>query len=59
MGERLAASGDREEAAAYLAELSRDMALIARSHGFDALGFILEMAHLEAENTVRHVNGRR
>jgi hypothetical protein len=54
-----APSDNREEAAAYLAQLSRDMAQVARRHGFDALGYILEMAHLEAENAVRHVNGRR
>ena len=59
MSDHRAATGDREEAAAYLAQLSRDMALIARQHGFDALGFILEMARLEAENAIRHVNGRR
>jgi hypothetical protein len=29
--------GDREAAAAYVAELSRDLAVIARSHGLDAL----------------------
>ncbi len=50
--------GDREAAAAYVAELSRDLALIARRHDLDALGFILEMARLEAENTTRHMNGR-
>ncbi len=59
MRDPLAAGGTREEAAVYLAELSRDMAEVARKHGLDALGFILEMAHLEAENAIRHVNGRR
>ncbi|HEX5846494.1 MAG: hypothetical protein ACXW3G_13820 [Rhodoplanes sp.] len=34
------------EAAAYIADL---LAQIARRHGLDALGFILDMAHLEAE----------
>ena len=52
-------TGDREAAAEYLAELSRDLAVIARSRGLDALGYILEMARLEAENASRHVNGRR
>jgi len=37
------------EAAAYIAEISSDLAQIARRHGFDALGFILDMARLEAE----------
>ncbi|MEZ5889024.1 MAG: hypothetical protein R3D52_01460 [Xanthobacteraceae bacterium] len=32
------------EAAAYIAEMSSDLAEIARRHGFDALGFILDMA---------------
>ncbi|MFY9623987.1 MAG: hypothetical protein WAJ91_06305 [Rhodoplanes sp.] len=38
------------EAAAYIAEMSADLAKIARQHVFDALGFILDMARLEAEN---------
>jgi hypothetical protein len=37
------------EAAAYIAEISSDLAQIARRHGFDALAFILDMARLEAE----------
>ena len=37
------------EAAAYIAEMSADLAKIARQNGFDALGFLLEMACLEAE----------
>ena len=48
--------GDREAAAAYVAELSRDLAVIARSHGLDDLGYILEMARLEAENAARRSN---
>jgi hypothetical protein len=59
MRDELESIGDREAAAAYLAELSRDLALIARRHGLDALGYILEMAHLEAQNATRHINGRR
>jgi hypothetical protein len=46
-------------AAAYVAKLTADLASIARRHGLDALGYILEMARLEAENATRHVNGRR
>jgi len=49
--------GDREEAAAYVAELSRDLAVIARRHGLDVLGYLLEMARLDAENVTRHMNG--
>jgi hypothetical protein len=47
-----------EAAAAYVAELSADLATIARRHGLDTLGYILDMARLEAENATRHVNGR-
>jgi hypothetical protein len=50
---------DRAAAAAYVAELSGDLATIARRHGLDALGYILDMAKLEAENATRHVHGRR
>ena len=49
---------DREAAANYVAELSRELAVLARRHGFAALGYILEMARLEAENATRHMNGR-
>jgi hypothetical protein len=50
---------DREAAAAYLAELTGDLAAIARRHGLDALGYLLDMAKLEAENATRHMNRRR
>jgi hypothetical protein len=48
---------DRAAAAEYVAELSAELANLARHHGLDALGYILDMARLEAEN-VRHVSGR-
>jgi hypothetical protein len=51
--------GDREAAAQYVAELSQELAALARQHGLDALGYILDMAQLEARNAIRHVNGRR
>ena len=47
------------EAAAYVAELAGDLASIARRHGLDALGYILDMAKLEAETVRRHAGGRR
>jgi hypothetical protein len=50
---------DRVAAANYVAELSSELANLARQHGLDALGYILDMARLEAENATRHVNGRR
>jgi hypothetical protein len=46
-------SHDRTAIAAYIADLSTDLALIARSHGLETLGYILEMARLEAE-TMAH-----
>ena len=52
-------SVDRAAAANYVAELSAELASLARQHGLDALGYILDMARLEAENATRHVNGRR
>jgi hypothetical protein len=48
---------DRVAAANYVATLSAELALVARRHGFDALGYILDMARLEAENAARHTNG--
>ena len=56
------AGGDpvqRVAAANYVAELSTELAKLARQHGLDALGYILDMARLEAEDATRHVNGRR
>jgi hypothetical protein len=50
---------DRVAAARYVAELSAELANLARQHGLDALGFILDMARLEAENASRPVSGRR
>jgi hypothetical protein len=50
---------DRDQVAAYVAEMTGELALIARRHGFDALGFLLEMAQLEAEHAKRPANGRR
>ena len=50
---------NRQAAAGYVAQLSAELATIARRHGLDTLGFILDMARLEAENASRHVNGRR
>ena len=50
---------DRAAAADYVAELSAELANLARQHGLDALGYILDMARLEALNATRHVSGRR
>ena len=44
----------------YVATLSGDLAAIARRHGLTTLGYLLDMARLEAENESRpsRVNGR-
>ena len=49
---------DRIAAASYVATLAADLALIAKSHGLDTLGYILDMARLEADNVARNSNGR-
>jgi hypothetical protein len=53
---RMAAS-DPVEFADYVAALSSELSTLARRHGLDALGFILEMARLEAENAATKLNG--
>jgi hypothetical protein len=53
-GGDLPSRGEQAEAADYIAALTTDLALMARRHGLDTLGYILEMACLEAEA----VNGR-
>ena len=58
-GEATGEPGERAAAADYVAGLSAELARLARQHGLDALGFILDMARLEAENATRHVSGRR
>jgi hypothetical protein len=50
---------DQAGAAAYVAELTGDLAAIARRHGLDTLGYILEMAKLEAENARLHLPPKR
>ena len=50
-------STDRTAAANYVATLSGDLAVIARRHGLDTLGYLLEMAQLEAESASRNETG--
>jgi hypothetical protein len=45
--------GNRTAAAGYIADLTRDLAAIARGHRLETLGYILEMARLEAEASAR------
>jgi hypothetical protein len=40
----------RRQAAAYVASMISELALIAQNHQLDTLSYILEMARLEAEN---------
>lgn len=47
----------RAAAAVYIAALSGDLAVIARSHGLDTLGYLLDMAQLEADNVTRQSDG--
>ena len=58
-GGRTAVPTDRTAAANYVAELSGELAALARQHRLDALGYILEMARLEAESAIKYVVGRR
>jgi hypothetical protein len=39
--------------ASYVASLSADLAALARRTGLDTLGYLLEMARLEAESVAR------
>ena len=45
---------DPMAAARYVAEMTAELADLARLHRLDVLGYILEMARLEAENICRH-----
>ena len=45
--------GDRAQAAAYVAALTRELAGLMRRHRLDTLGYLLDMVHLEAEETVQ------
>jgi hypothetical protein len=55
-------AGERAAVARYVATLSADLAAMARRTGLDTLGYLLEMARLEAEIATRQSsgpNGRR
>jgi len=49
--------GDRSAVADYVATLSADLAEMARRHGLETLGYLLDMARLEAESESRHGRG--
>ena len=41
---------DPSGAAAYIEDMARDLAALARRNGLDTLGYLLDIARLEAEN---------
>jgi len=41
---------EQNEAAAYIADLTANLASMARQHGMGTLGYLLDMARLEAEH---------
>jgi hypothetical protein len=47
-------SGGPEEAAAFIAETSGELSKIARRHGLDMLGNLLDMTQLEAHEWLRN-----
>ncbi|MGB3272287.1 MAG: hypothetical protein WBA66_05260 [Xanthobacteraceae bacterium] len=51
--------GDPAEAAQFLAGHLTDLAMLTRRHGFDTLAYLLDMARLEADETLRRLSGRR
>jgi hypothetical protein len=53
-------SADDDTAVAiYIASLTADLAGLARRQGLDTLGYLLDMARLEADNVTREANGER
>jgi hypothetical protein len=47
------ATAERTAAAEYIAAMSGDLADLARRHGLDTLGYLLDMARLEADSRPR------
>jgi len=47
--------GDPAGVASYVATMSADLATMARQHGLDTLGYLLDMVRLEAENQTDRV----
>jgi hypothetical protein len=56
MNNHASVAGDprtRAAVASYVATMSADLAAMARKHGLETLGFLLEMVRLEAESAKR------
>ncbi len=51
--------GDPGSVARYIEALSADLAEMARRHGLDTLGYLLDMARLEAENAAAGTRPRK
>jgi hypothetical protein len=49
---RPARDGGPDEAASHIAEAVKDLAQLARRHKHDTLGFLLDMALMEAEEII-------
>ena len=47
------AGQSRADAADYVAELTSELAKVARRHRLDTLGYLLDMARMEAESVAR------
>jgi hypothetical protein len=45
--------GTPDSAAQYIASLTQELAQLARRNGLDTLGYILEMARLEADHVAK------
>jgi hypothetical protein len=44
------------DAAHYISSITDELARLAKSHDFDALAYILDMARLEADESCKHQN---
>ena len=53
-----ARSGGPDEAALYIKSAIADLSHMARRHGHDMLGYLLDMAQMEADEIVRRRRGR-
>ena len=49
----LLGDGGPREAAGLIAEAVAELSQVARRHGLDMLGFLLDMAQMEAEERIR------
>ena len=53
-----AGDGGPQEAALYIKSAIAELSHMARRHGHDMLGYLLDMAQMEAEDIVRRRRGR-